>query len=116
MKNVKLCSVDVLLLFTILRFVVQESQVTMECIIPQKFHRTVMGAKGMKVQEITREFDVGIKFPDRPSEAESKLDLVLKSKEIQSTQLIIAFVNHILNCFPSIRTGRYCCQRRCQQR
>ena len=44
----------------------------MECIIPQKYHRTVMGAKGMKVQEITREFDVGIKFPDRPSEAERK--------------------------------------------
>ena len=36
----------------------------------------------MKVQEITREFDVGIKFPDRPSEAERKLDLVLKNEEI----------------------------------
>ncbi len=52
----------------------QESQVTVECIIPQKYHRTVMGAKGFKVQEITREYDVGIKFPDRPSEAERKCE------------------------------------------
>ena len=50
----------------ILRFVLQEAQVTMECVITQKFHRNVMGAKGSKVQDITKEFDVGIKFPDRP--------------------------------------------------
>jgi transcription antitermination factor NusA-like protein len=42
-----------------------ESQVTVECVIEQKHHRTVMGAKGFKVQEITKEFEVGIKFPDR---------------------------------------------------
>ena len=50
----------------------QESQITMDCIIAQKYHRTVMGPKGFKVQEITREFDVGIKFPDRPTDAECK--------------------------------------------
>lgn len=42
-----------------------EAQVTVECVIEQKHHRTVMGAKGSKVQEITKEYDVGIKFPDR---------------------------------------------------
>lgn len=42
-----------------------ESMVTIECIIPQKHHRTVMGAKGHKVQAITSDFDVQIKFPDR---------------------------------------------------
>ncbi|XP_002734359.3 vigilin-like [Saccoglossus kowalevskii] len=42
-----------------------ESQVTVECIIDQKNHRTVMGAKGSKVQAITSEYEVGIKFPDR---------------------------------------------------
>jgi hypothetical protein len=47
-------------------YVLQESQVTVECVIPQKHHRTVMGAKGFKVQEITKEHEVGIKFPDRP--------------------------------------------------
>ncbi|KAJ9583704.1 hypothetical protein L9F63_021949 [Diploptera punctata] len=39
--------------------------VTIECIIPQKHHRTVMGAKGSKVQRITYDHDVQIKFPDR---------------------------------------------------
>ncbi|XP_074655321.1 vigilin-like [Tubulanus polymorphus] len=43
-----------------------DSMVTIELIIPQKYHRTVMGAKGYKVQEITRDHEVGIKFPDRP--------------------------------------------------
>ncbi|XP_059485488.1 vigilin [Neocloeon triangulifer] len=42
-----------------------ESMVTIECVIPQKLHRTVMGAKGFKVQGITQEFDVQIKFPER---------------------------------------------------
>jgi len=39
--------------------------VTVECVIPQRHHRTVMGAKGRKVQNITSEYDVQIKFPDR---------------------------------------------------
>ena len=38
-----------------------------ECVIPQTFHRTVMGARGANVQEITTNFEVGIKFPDRPA-------------------------------------------------
>lgn len=42
-----------------------ESMIAIECIIPQKHHRTVMGAKGFKVQGITQEFDVQIKFPER---------------------------------------------------
>jgi predicted PilT family ATPase len=42
-----------------------ESMITIECVIPQKLHRTVMGAKGFKVQGITQEFDVQIKFPER---------------------------------------------------
>lgn len=44
----------------------QDAQVTVECVIPQQFHRTVMGARGANVQEITMKYDVGIKFPDRP--------------------------------------------------
>ncbi|KAF2884527.1 hypothetical protein ILUMI_21643 [Ignelater luminosus] len=47
-----------------------ESMVTIECIIPQKHHRTVMGAKGHKVQGITADFDVQIKFPDRDNTKE----------------------------------------------
>ncbi|XP_028817191.1 high density lipoprotein binding protein a [Denticeps clupeoides] len=42
-----------------------DSQVTMECIIPQKFHRSIMGPKGTRIQQITREHNVQIKFPER---------------------------------------------------
>lgn len=42
-----------------------DQMVTIECIIPQRYHRTVMGLKGSKVQNVTQEFDVQIKFPDR---------------------------------------------------
>lgn len=43
----------------------QEAQVTIECAIPQKFHRSVMGPKGSRIQQITRDYTVQIKFPDR---------------------------------------------------
>lgn len=42
-----------------------DSMVTIDCVISQRHHRTVMGAKGYKVQGITSSFDVQIKFPDR---------------------------------------------------
>lgn len=38
---------------------------TVECVISQRHHRTVMGARGTKVKDITAEFDVQIKFPER---------------------------------------------------
>lgn len=44
-----------------------ESLVTIDCIIPQKFHRQVMGAKGSNVQEVTKQYNVTIKFPERPA-------------------------------------------------
>lgn len=52
-----------------------ESMVTIECIIPQKHHRTVMGAKGYRVQGITSQFDVQIKFPDRDNTEEYQSEL-----------------------------------------
>lgn len=45
-----------------------EEQVTIDCEIEQTYHRTVMGAKGSKVQKITMEFNVQIKFPDKALE------------------------------------------------
>lgn len=59
--------------------VFQESMITIECIIPQKYHRTVMGPKGRKVQDITYEYDVQIKIPDRGTPSEYfKIDLFEK--------------------------------------
>lgn len=43
----------------------KDAQVTMECIIPQKFHRSIMGPKGSRIQQITRDHNVQIKFPER---------------------------------------------------
>lgn len=44
-----------------------DAQVTIDCIIAQKHHRNVMGTRGNKIQAITKEFDVQIKFPERDS-------------------------------------------------
>ncbi|XP_053677123.1 vigilin [Anopheles nili] len=44
-----------------------ESMVTIECYIPARHHRIVMGRGGSKVQGITSEFGVNIKFPERGS-------------------------------------------------
>ncbi|KAM9576887.1 LOW QUALITY PROTEIN: vigilin-like [Trichechus inunguis] len=41
------------------------TQVTTECVIPQKFHRFVMGPMCSQVRQITRDYNVQIKFPDR---------------------------------------------------
>uniref|UniRef100_A0A3B3ZCV3 Vigilin n=1 Tax=Periophthalmus magnuspinnatus TaxID=409849 RepID=A0A3B3ZCV3_9GOBI len=48
-----------------------EAQVTMECVIPQKFHRSIMGPKGSRIQQITRDHNVQIKFPDREEAQEA---------------------------------------------
>lgn len=39
--------------------------VTVDCVISQEHHRTVLGTRGFKVQNIQRQFNVNIKFPDR---------------------------------------------------
>ena len=43
----------------------QESQVTIECRIEQVHHRTIMGHQGNKVQKITSQHNVQIKFPEK---------------------------------------------------
>ncbi|GBN12360.1 Vigilin [Araneus ventricosus] len=48
-----------------------EAVVTFECVIPQEYHRTVLGTRGSKVQNIQREYNVTIKFPDRESAEDS---------------------------------------------
>jgi len=47
-----------------------DQQVTIDCVIPQRYHRTIMGSKGARVQGVTTEFDVKIKFPEKSSGAE----------------------------------------------
>ncbi|KAL1494803.1 hypothetical protein ABEB36_010342 [Hypothenemus hampei] len=52
-----------------------ESMVSIDCIIPQKHHRSVMGQKGTKVQSISSQYDVQIKFPDRDNTDEYHSEL-----------------------------------------
>ena len=40
-------------------------QVTLDCEIEQRFHRIVMGTKGSKIQKISGQFNVQIKFPNK---------------------------------------------------
>lgn len=42
-----------------------EQMTEIECIIPQKHHRSLLGNKGKHVQEISAKYSVQIKFPDR---------------------------------------------------
>lgn len=53
-----------------------ENQVTMECYIDDKYHRTVIGLKGRNVQQITSEFNVQVKFPDRSNQNGQNKDAV----------------------------------------
>uniref|UniRef100_A0A668AW55 Vigilin n=1 Tax=Myripristis murdjan TaxID=586833 RepID=A0A668AW55_9TELE len=47
-----------------------ESQVSIEVAILQRYHRAVMGPKGCRIQHITREHEVQIKFPERDDSAD----------------------------------------------
>lgn len=38
---------------------------SVEVVIPQRHHRAIMGPKGCRIQYITREHEVQIKFPER---------------------------------------------------
>lgn len=44
-----------------------EEMVELEVVIPQRYHRTVMGSRGSKVQAITMRHEVQIKFPEKDS-------------------------------------------------
>lgn len=47
-----------------------ESQISMEVVILQRHHRTIMGPRGSRVQGIQSQFNVEIKFPERVSPEE----------------------------------------------
>ncbi|XP_028847323.1 vigilin isoform X2 [Denticeps clupeoides] len=49
-----------------------ETQVAVEVAIPQRHHRAVMGPKGSRIQQITRDYEVQIKFPEREETAGSE--------------------------------------------
>ncbi|XP_038851955.1 vigilin [Salvelinus namaycush] len=46
-----------------------EAQVSVEVAVPQRYHRAVMGPKGCRIQQITRDYEVQVKFPERDDNA-----------------------------------------------
>lgn len=57
---------------------------TAEVAIPQRYHRAIMGPKGCRIQHITREHEVQIKFPERDDSAAGE-DLSKASAESEPT-------------------------------
>lgn len=75
-----------------------EEQVTIDCEIEQSYHRTVMGAKGSKVQKITQEFGVQIKFPDKAVENGGPPVERFDDPERSSNPNIIRITGKKVNC------------------
>merc|ERR1711892_331557 len=74
-----------------------EDMVTIDCEIEQNFHRTVMGAKGSKVQKITTDFNVQIKFPDKAPE-NGEAPPVVTNGDRSSNPNIIRITGKMENC------------------
>ncbi|TRZ03789.1 hypothetical protein DNTS_014458 [Danionella cerebrum] len=96
-----------------------ESQVSVEVYIPQRFHRAVMGPKGCRIQQITRELEVQIKFPDREDSAENaetdlphrKCDIITVTGQAEKCELaraaLLAFVPITIDVEVSYDLHRY---------
>jgi len=46
----------------------QEAQITLDCPVTRKYHGSIMGPKGHRIQEISKTYNVTIKIPDRNTE------------------------------------------------
>ncbi|KAL7990812.1 hypothetical protein Chor_014242 [Crotalus horridus] len=63
-----------------------EAQVTIECTILQKYHRSIMGPKGSRIQQITRDYGVQIKFPDREESTASAAEVVAHENDKENNE------------------------------
>jgi len=75
-----------------------EEMVTVDCEISQQYHRTVMGAKGSKVQKITTDFNVQIKFPDKAADPNGPPPPSVTNGERSSNPNIIKITGKQANC------------------
>ncbi|XP_011604975.1 vigilin [Takifugu rubripes] len=65
-----------------------ESQVTVEVAIAQRYHRAIMGPKGCRIQHITREHEVQIKFPERDDSAAGQDAFLHENGEVGPEEFI----------------------------
>jgi len=77
-----------------------DEMVTIDCEINQTFHRTVMGAKGSKVQKVTTDHNVQIKFPDKAVEVNGAMEAPPHNpnSERSSNPNIIRITGKLANC------------------
>ena len=75
-----------------------ENQVTIECIIDQVHHRTIMGTRGSKVQKICSDFDVQIKIPDRAKENGTNGEEVVNGNGDCGSHDVIKITGRSENC------------------
>jgi len=75
-----------------------DEMVTVDCEISQQYHRTVMGAKGSKVQKITTDFNVQIKFPDKAADPNGPPPPSVTNGERSSNPNIIKITGKKANC------------------
>jgi polyribonucleotide nucleotidyltransferase len=64
------------------------NRVTIDVIIQQKHHRTIMGKGGSKVQQIQSDYNVEIKFPDRKPDGPSEEEAPEETDEIKESDII----------------------------
>lgn len=62
---------------------------TAEVAIPQRYHRAIMGPKGCRIQHITREHEVQIKFPERDESAAGENLNKARVEEVPTLYLFI---------------------------
>merc|ERR1719494_573428 len=75
-----------------------DEMVTVDCEISQQYHRTVMGAKGSKVQKITTDFNAQIKFPDKAADPNGPPPPSVTNGERSSNPNIIKITGKQANC------------------
>jgi len=75
-----------------------DEMITIDCEISQQYHRTVMGAKGSKVQKITTDFNVQIKFPDKAGDVNGAPPPAVVNGERSSDPNIIKITGKKSNC------------------
>lgn len=67
-----------------------ESQVSIDVVIAQRHHRTVMGPRGSSLQEIIKQHKVEIKFPERatPEEAQRRDEECVKEGDVRPYDIV----------------------------
>lgn len=82
---------------------------SVEVAIPQRYHRAIMGPKGCRIQHITREHEVQIKFPERDDSAagdKQNMAVTLQQLSPDQTTKVLSLVPSQVRRLCHRKTGR----------